>query len=137
MKQQKNVKNVNLTQHSTKDYLFLGEIPGKGRVSLNNGGYFKGFVQNMGFGGCGEMIYQDKSVYNGEILNGKRHGIGMMAFSNGEKYKGYWNEDMIYGSGYYYTKKAVYYGIWENNKIVFCACANELKKSIPLFYGFN
>ena len=43
--------------------------------------------------------YKD-CVYYGELLNGKRHGKGVMVYHNGRVYEGLWESDFKHGKGY-------------------------------------
>lgn len=37
---------------------------------------------------CAETLYYDNAEYVGEVVNGKRHGLGVTEFTNGQKYVG-------------------------------------------------
>lgn len=41
--------------------------------------------------------YADKSSYEGNFLNGKKHGVGKFLLSNGSTYEGAFREDKIEG----------------------------------------
>ncbi len=58
-------------------------------------------------------------AYIGKIVNGKRHGIGMYVFNDGNIYIGDWYDGKREGSGffYYYSQDVVYFGEWENSLI--------------------
>ena len=47
------------------------------------------------YSGVGEFIYDSGNKYNGEILNGKRHGHGVYTDSSGNKYDGEWKDDKM------------------------------------------
>lgn len=47
--------------------------------------------------------YEDGSVYEGEEVNGKRHGVGKQKYPNGMRYIGYWKNDAINGEGKLYS----------------------------------
>lgn len=38
--------------------------------------------------------------YYGEIVNGKRHGMGVMLFDDGRVFEGQWKFDQKHGKGY-------------------------------------
>ena len=38
--------------------------------------------------GKGIRSYNDKSLYEGEFVKGKKHGFGKLKFSNGDVYEG-------------------------------------------------
>ena len=64
-------------------------------------------------------VYESYSngAYIGKIVNGKRHGIGMYVFNDGNIYIGDWYDGKREGSGffYYYSQDVVYFGEWENS----------------------
>ncbi|MFZ5967378.1 MAG: YceG family protein [Bacillota bacterium] len=65
-----------------------------------------------------EVQYGDpsKDKYQGEWLNEKRDGYGIMLFANGDRYAGQWENDMINGSGTMYFRNGdIYEGQWVNN----------------------
>lgn len=43
--------------------------------------------------------YKD-SMYRGEIINSKRHGLGVITYSNNRVYEGEWMNDKRSGNGY-------------------------------------
>ena len=60
--------------------------------------------------------FSDK--YNGELVNGKKEGKGIMKYRNGDFYDGYWKNDLREGKGTLIKKKGdKYYGIWKNDKL--------------------
>ena len=34
--------------------------------------------------------YPNGNIYEGDVLDGKKHGYGVFVFSNGQRYEGYW-----------------------------------------------
>lgn len=59
--------------------------------------------------------------YEGEMLNGKRHGYGKATYDNGTVYEGYWENDQKHGKGKYIyseSNKAEYFeGTFVNDVI--------------------
>lgn len=60
-------------------------------------------------------------IYDGQWLNGKRHGHGMMRrrLKDGTMqriYIGEWCDDLKSGEGKQYYTDSVYYGWWKNNR---------------------
>ena len=45
----------------------------------------------------------DGSVYEGEMQDGKKHGLGSLTYNDGEGYVGMWVNDKMEGHGRYYT----------------------------------
>lgn len=41
-----------------------------------------------------------ESAFYGEIVNGKRHGQGIMIYNNDRVYEGHWENDYKHGTGY-------------------------------------
>lgn len=64
-------------------------------------------------------VYESYSngAYIGKIVNGKRHGIGMYVFNDGNIYIGDWYDGKREGSGFFYnySQDVVYFGEWENS----------------------
>ena len=57
--------------------------------------------------------YNDKIIYKGGFLNGKRHGLGKYTYTNGDIYNGSWKEGYRNGYGEYYeTNGKVWKGTW-------------------------
>lgn len=66
-----------------------------------------------------ESIYKrfDDGLYEGQMVDGKRHGKGFMHFFNGNSYDGNWAEDQIDGFGImYYLGGHRYEGMWCQGK---------------------
>jgi hypothetical protein len=62
--------------------------------------------------GYGTMRYTD-GVYEGMWFEGKRHGLGKLITSNGDKYIGNFLDDRYNGRGtYYWSNGRVYDGDW-------------------------
>jgi hypothetical protein len=40
------------------------------------------------------------ALYKGEIRFGKRHGLGIMKYTNGRLYEGHWDKDVRTGRGF-------------------------------------
>jgi hypothetical protein len=45
--------------------------------------------------------YVDGSRYKGQLSEGKRHGVGIYYYGNGDIYGGDWRNDVFDGSGFY------------------------------------
>ena len=60
------------------------------------------FNQPNGFG----CLYkpQIKKVYEGEFLNGQKHGKGILSLDNGAFYEGFFQNDLFHGRGYLHTR---------------------------------
>ncbi|EAR97851.1 kinase domain protein (macronuclear) [Tetrahymena thermophila SB210] len=64
-------------------------------------------------------IYEDGSVYEGQVLNGLRDGQGTFTYSNqGAKYVGQWLKGNIEGYGilFFSDNRVAYEGQWRENK---------------------
>lgn len=48
--------------------------------------------------GRGELITLEGSCYEGEFVDGKRHGHGEMLWHSGDRYVGEWKDDYIHGT---------------------------------------
>lgn len=59
-------------------------------------------------------------TYDGEMLNGKRHGKGRMTYANGDWYDGNWQNDNMSGIGEFSNEKDkwTFYGRFKDNNAV-------------------
>ncbi len=73
---------------------------------------------NDNFEGKGSLIYSERGgKYEGEFLNGVRHGKGKMIYEDGSWYEGQWNMDLRNGQGMFtYTNGNSYSGQWTLDK---------------------
>lgn len=67
-----------------------------------------------------KAVYESYSngAYIGEMKNGKRSGIGMYVFNDGDMYIGDWNNGDCDGYGFYFysSQGGLYWGEWKNDK---------------------
>uniref|UniRef100_A0A7S2QCD6 Uncharacterized protein n=1 Tax=Zooxanthella nutricula TaxID=1333877 RepID=A0A7S2QCD6_9DINO len=68
--------------------------------------------------GFGRRVFDGGDVYEGEFLDGQRHGSGKYSYANGDRYEGAWREDTMDGQGtmMYAGGSMTYTGEWRNNK---------------------
>jgi len=65
--------------------------------------------------GKGVYIYANGYRYEGNFVNGKREGPGILASPDGESYDGLWANDVFHGQGtYIWADGAKYTGEWKN-----------------------
>ncbi len=61
--------------------------------------------------------YDDGCVYVGQVVNGKRHGIGKLTWPDGDVYEGAWKDDQRTGKGKYtWPSGAIYEGDWKDDQ---------------------
>ena len=78
-----------------KDYFYFGKF------NFHNGDFYIGSFKENKFNEYGKFIYKNaKEVYQGQFLDGKKHGIGRYFYKNGDIYEGYWADDMRNGYGF-------------------------------------
>ena len=65
-----------------------------------------------------QETYEDGSIYDGEKLNGRRHGTGKFFYADGGYYEGEWNQGRMEGLGtlYYPSGSLAYLGQWKDDK---------------------
>ena len=65
--------------------------------------------------GRGKFVWADDgSSYDGEYVEGFRHGVGVYREAKGNVYNGEWKNDEYHGKGtYYYPEGDVYTGEWK------------------------
>ena len=67
--------------------------------------------------GCGVMIWEDGSRYDGSWRQNKANGAGRLIHADGDIYEGNWLDDKASGHGiYYHQDGAVYDGQWRDDK---------------------
>ena len=74
-------------------------------------------------------IVNSEGTYNGQIKDGKRHGLGKMIYSDGDVYEGYWKDDELHGKGKF---------VWDNGDVYegdFLDGLRHGKGKIKYYYG--
>ena len=71
------------------------------------------------------MTYNNGDKYDGYWSNNLREGKGIMTYKNGDKYDGNWKNDIREGEGKIYFFEGYYQGIWKNN---------EFNGNVEIFY---
>eukprot|EP01017_Pseudomicrothorax_dubius_P025658 TRINITY_DN2795_c0_g1_i1.p1 TRINITY_DN2795_c0_g1~~TRINITY_DN2795_c0_g1_i1.p1 ORF type:complete len:629 (-),score=65.07 TRINITY_DN2795_c0_g1_i1:132-2018(-) len=56
--------------------------------------------------------------YEGDFMQGQRHGTGILTLCNGEKYIGEFARNKIHGKGVYFSQEGRLQGIWIANKLM-------------------
>ena len=67
------------------------------------------------FDGKGKLTWND-SEYDGEFVEGKKHGQGTFTYPDGSKYVGDWQHDFKEGKGIMLSLDAEYDGSWSGNR---------------------
>ena len=66
--------------------------------------------------GFKEVRYKE-AIYIGTIINGKRHGKGIIKYKTGRQYEGYWDRDLRDGKGFErYPNGNTYFGQFKYGK---------------------
>ncbi len=64
------------------------------------------------------MTYEDGDVYCGEMVNGQKHGQGVLKYGQSEfYYTGGWLNDMRHGMGVEKSSEGLYHGEWNENQM--------------------
>jgi len=61
------------------------------------------------------IIFNDKYIYEGDTLYGRKHGCGKMMYINNLVYEGIWENDTIHGFGTLYDDEFSISGYKKNN----------------------
>ena len=119
------------------------KMNGYGNYYYANGDKYEGFFKDGLFHGRGSLFYKngkakvgywengkikeelifgredyENGYYEGEFLNGERHGLGTYYFNIGSKYEGRWVHNEFTGSGKFYSEDGtVYEGYFINGKL--------------------
>lgn len=68
--------------------------------------------------GPSKYRFKNGAIYEGEMTNGKIHGLGTLWFANGDIYKGYWKSNKREGEGILNTVDGLsYQGTFANNQL--------------------
>ena len=63
-----------------------------------------------------EKMFKD-AIYVGQMIDGLRHGLGIMKYRNGRQYEGNWQEDLRDGKGFErYPNGNTYFGHFKTGK---------------------
>ena len=58
------------------------------------------FLKNgQPFTGCGQANFPNAAIYSGDVVDGKRHGHGVLKYANGDIYEGEWKDNLKDGVG--------------------------------------
>ena len=100
------------------------EQNGFGTIQKKNDEVYYGSVENGLYHGKGKLTYEKRSridFYEGDWVNGKKTGSGIMQFRNEESYEGEWLDDQYHGYGVFRYKEnnsfiEKYEGQWVNSQ---------------------
>ncbi|GFS01954.1 radial spoke head 10 homolog B-like [Elysia marginata] len=121
-----------------------GLYDGEAEASFTGGHHFKGMFSEGCMHGRGKYTWTDnltyehgmgqhiwllrrvhhsqyplRNMYDGELVNGLRHGQGVFYYANGAKYEGMWKDNMKHGKGKFTFKNGrIYEGLFEKDHIV-------------------
>jgi hypothetical protein len=74
----------------------------KRKLEKDNMQIYENFMQKLsGLLNLQKIHYSDNSSYDGQLNKGKRDGVGIMEFKNGDYYFGDWKDDVFEGKGTY------------------------------------
>ena len=73
--------------------------------------------------------------YEGDIVNGKKHGTGEMRYTNGNTYSGEWQDDKKNGLGgmYYADGCSNYEGSWKNDEYEHGVLLNRRSNTLTMY----
>ena len=102
-----------------KGNLVNGEANGEGEMMINNKMKFVGNFNNNIPNKNGKIIsFKDNSIYEGDIVKGKKEGKGVLKFNDGTVYEGDFIDDKYEGFGKLKFKNGcIYEGNFHNNSI--------------------
>ena len=102
-----------------KGNLINGEANGEGEMLINNKIKFIGNFSHNIPNKTGKLInFVDNSIYEGDIVNGKKEGKGIIKYKNGTTYEGDFINDKYNGFGKLTFKNGcIYEGNFQNNYI--------------------
>lgn len=109
--------------HTYQDFVYTGEwrndgFDGDGCIEYNNGNVLTGeFSMNRFDDPNGFLHFTNGDEYKGEFQNFLFHGKGIFTYNDGRKYVGEWSEGEKHGEGiYYWPDGDIYKGTWIKGK---------------------
>lgn len=84
--------------------------------------------------GWGNLCYSDSSIYVGNFRYDKCSGWGKRTYADGSVYIGQWEENERSGIGTYYVNGKIFCGIWQNDSI---ANENVVDNQNKTIYGID
>jgi len=75
-------------------------------------------VNSTSINGYGVYRYKNGDVYEGDFIEGKRHGLGEYVYSDQSYYRGEWENNCKSGRGVYCKKAKEFNGIWKENNFI-------------------
>ncbi len=91
------------------------DIPQK--IKYESGAVYTGTLRKGKKHGKGVLVYSDEEKYSGTWMDGKKHGFGVYSFPNGEKYTGEWKNGQRHGAGTYsWPNGDTLKGLWQNGE---------------------
>lgn len=88
-------------------------------LDLGDGDSYEGEMKDGKYHGMGTYRWGNGNVYTGEYVNGVRQGKGKFAFASGSSYEGEWKNGKYHGKGKWTNADGSYYtGVWENDDII-------------------
>ena len=101
-------------ESSVFDYEMLKQSPNFG-IKQYKDSIYRGELVNGKRAGLGVMQYRTARLYEGQWLNDNRNGRGMERYSNGNRYEGEFKNNKPHGKGVYtWVNGEVYEGEWKN-----------------------
>ena len=99
---------------------FVDDVPnGKGKmISLLDGSEYEGDVVQGKKEGKGILKFKDGTIYEGEFKDDDFHGNGILKYNNGRKYEGTFKEGKMDGNGKF---------IWDDGKTYIGSYVNDKK----------
>ena len=94
-----------------------GEKDGYGKQVWNDNEIYEGEWKCAKYDGYGIYYYSNGKKYIGEWRNSMKNGFGKLIWPNGKIYVGFFKDDQIHGFGIYYLFKDCYIiNFWKNGK---------------------
>lgn len=92
---------------------------GRGICHWPDGTWYDGEWSGMKRAGRGVAFHRYQSsgdTYEGEVLDGERHGHGKYTYADGSTYTGLYQKGLKHGAGVLLTTTHVYRGTWKENR---------------------
>lgn len=82
-----------------------------------DGGRYEGETLDGKRHGKGIYLYPNGKIYTGEWQQGKKHGWGLFKWPSGNRYEGEWRDNRRHGKGtFVFSDGGIHEGVWVNGK---------------------
>ena len=80
-------------------------------------GKITGYWTDVNVTGEFTVEYNNNHLYTGSLIEGIRHGYGVLVYPDGSSYNGYWENDKEHGEGSLkFSDQKLFSGLWKDGE---------------------